>query len=329
MMFFNQSQIKLIKGSKTTTTSPSKPSSRRNSVKPNSFKEKSIGTPNHSGRSLPSTANSQAKISVREGQELKIGLFETDLKATHFILEDNNSSCKEKKKIDLKLDPKKFMKPKSSKATSQESSKAGPKSEGKSRHIELTDFQDSEFDDESYRKDEKSKLMVKKEVRKQGEKLERQKSPTTSKRYEKIPMTLSGGIGGWDIKSSMIEKEALVNKIKQKEKDKRTSDSPGPKMKKESPQSLRSLNKNKTSSTEKLGKIDILNHWKVKKGDNEHTPKGDVTRIKDSRLCDVYGKYKETHNKTRPTSPVPVNGRGPFDLFDKLLSHKKIAKEKA
>jgi len=289
----HQREINLIKGSKTTTTSPSKPSSRRNSVKPSTAKEKSVGTPNNSGRSLPSTANSQAKISVRDGQELKIGLFETDLKASHFLMDDNGS-CKDKKKIDLKLDPRKFMKPKGSKET-----KAGPKSEGKSRHIELTDFQDSELEDESFRKDEKSKLMVKKDVVKKGEKVERQKSPT-SKRYEKIPMTLNGGIGGWDIKSSMIEKEALVNKIKQKEKDKRSSDSPGPKMKKESPQSLRNLNKNKTSSTEKLGKVDVLTHWKIKK-ENEHTPKGDVTRIKDdknSRIYDVYGKYKETRNLT-------------------------------
>jgi len=334
---------------------PSKQSSREGSAK--TMKDKPHYTP--STRPGTSGAAAQMKFNLRDQIDAKAHFFEQESSKTNIISGGGDKTPKTpsrdtSKKIDLTRDTSKKTTPnttasktKNGKTNSQEIKKETNSVE-KFRYLGIVDLQDSDNDDESRQetgKNQANKTMDRKQLPTNSYKVDRQQKSPGIKLYERIPTALSTGIGNWGIEPTSLAKDSATNK----QISKRGNGSPEVKGSTTNSSNNLAINKKpstpgshsgsgkevqrvkKNNSEEKIAKVDLYDQWKGKKfefgdnGRNVYTPKYEVNKPKD-KFFDPSGKPID--NKTRPTSPIPIEGRKPLGLLDKLLAQKKSVREK-
>lgn len=332
----------------------SKQSSRRSSIKAGLN-----GTPNNSGRSLPSSAsNFQLKNALKK--EMKAVFFDTRFKHNFFASSSENSSNTTTKKNTEIQRGKKAMKQKGQKASSQGAKPAtGSGEKIRNWNIPVMDLpvpeikvsvyeSEGEKQEEHSTKDDLSPQknhIARSKDRNQSYKLERQRSPVIGKHNERIPsgMTTSG-IGSWGINDVLIGRESLNLRGGSQKESNNNNQSIDTKSKKSSTTSLKeSAAKSKTNSTEKLTKSSIYSQMKGGKGSDgvteqtreSYSLKHDIYELLKSKdekafkIFEAYEKRKETQTKNRAVSPMLAeNHKNPFELYEKLSAHKKISREK-
>jgi len=285
----------------------SKPNSKQSSRR-SSTKAGLTGTPNNSGRSLPSAKNIQLKNALKK--EMKTAFFDQRFKHNFFASSsENNSNATTKKNVEIQRG-KKAIKQKGQKASSQ-GAKPATRSGERIRNwhmmdLQVPDIKVSVYESEGEKQDnhdkedlspQKNHIARSKDRNSSAYKLERQRSPVIGKHNERIPssgMTTSG-IGSWGINDVIIGREGLsIRSGSQKESH--NNQSHDTKSQKSSKTSLKeSAAKSKTNSTEKLTKSSIYSHMKGGKG-SDASPEL-VTRESYSLKHDIYELLKSKDEK--------------------------------